>query len=162
MRRTRSRWPRRRRGFPQEKIAELADDRRGVPVRHCRRTSGGPQPPATSAGWQVARSLFFLNVLTGSVGTKGGTSPNGWNKFIAHGFDVPPGHTEWNELLWPPEYPLSCNEMSILLPHFLNEEQGSARGLLLACLQPDLDQPGRLHLDGGADLEGAGRLPRLA
>jgi anaerobic selenocysteine-containing dehydrogenase len=75
-------------------------------------------------GWQVARSLFFLNVLTGSVGTVGGTSPNGWNKFIAHGFDVPPGHTEWNELLWPAEYPLSCNEMSILLPHFLNEDRG--------------------------------------
>ena len=28
-------------------------------------------------GWQVARCLFFLNVLTGSVGTEGGTSPNG-------------------------------------------------------------------------------------
>ena len=35
-------------------------------------------------GWQIARSLFFLNVLTGSVGTEGGTHPNGWDKFIAH------------------------------------------------------------------------------
>ena len=75
-------------------------------------------------GWQVARSLFFLNVLTGSVGTPGGTSPNGWDKFIAHGFDVPDGHDRWNELLWPKEWPLSCNEMSILLPHFLNEGRG--------------------------------------
>jgi anaerobic selenocysteine-containing dehydrogenase len=75
-------------------------------------------------GWQVARSLFFLNVLTGSVGTPGGTSPNGWNKFIAHGFDVPEGHDVWNELLWPREYPLSTNEMSILLPHLLNEGRG--------------------------------------
>ena len=32
-------------------------------------------------GWQVARTLFFLNVLTGSVGNKGGTQANEWNKF---------------------------------------------------------------------------------
>ncbi|MGH3503386.1 MAG: molybdopterin-dependent oxidoreductase [Nocardioidaceae bacterium] len=75
-------------------------------------------------GWQVARCLFFCNVLTGSVGTKGGTSPNGWNKLIAHGFDVPAGHDGWNEMIWPPEYPLSTNEMSILLPHFLREGRG--------------------------------------
>ncbi len=75
-------------------------------------------------GWQVARCLFFLNVLTGSVGTEGGTSPNGWDKFIAHGFDVPEGHDRWNELLWPPEYPLCTNEMSILLPHLLREGRG--------------------------------------
>ena len=29
-------------------------------------------------GWQVSRSLHFLNGLTGSVGTEGGTSPNSW------------------------------------------------------------------------------------
>ncbi|WP_148571370.1 molybdopterin-dependent oxidoreductase [Nocardioides caldifontis] len=75
-------------------------------------------------GWQVARSLFFLNVLTGSVGTPGGTSPNGWDKFIAHGFDVPEGHELWNELLWPPEFPLSTNEMSFLLPHLLQDGRG--------------------------------------
>jgi len=75
-------------------------------------------------GWQVARCLFFLNVLTGSVGTPGGTSPNGWHKFIAHGFDVPEGHDGWNELLWPGEYPLSTNEMSFLLPHFLQDGRG--------------------------------------
>ena len=28
-------------------------------------------------GWQVVRCLFFLNVLTGSVATKGGTAGNG-------------------------------------------------------------------------------------
>ena len=101
-------------------------------------------------GWQVARSLFFLNVLTGSVGTPGGTSPNGWDKFIPHGFDVPEGHDRWNELLWPQEWPLSSNEMSILLPHFLNEGRGKLVGLLLPGLQPDLDQPRRVQLDGGA------------
>ena len=74
-------------------------------------------------GWQVARCLFFLNVLTGSVGTEGGTSPNGWNKFIAHGPNPPEAHERWNEVLWPREYPLSTNEMSFLLPHFLADDR---------------------------------------
>ena len=39
--------------------------------------------------------------LTGSIGTKGGTNPNGWAKFIPHGPDVP-AHAGWNELAWPP------------------------------------------------------------
>jgi anaerobic selenocysteine-containing dehydrogenase len=75
-------------------------------------------------GWQVARCLFFLNVLTGSVGTEGGTSPNGWNKFIP----VPPRHADpharWNELTWPIEYPLAHHEMSFLLPYFLKSGRG--------------------------------------
>ncbi|NOX29514.1 MAG: formate dehydrogenase, partial [Actinobacteria bacterium] len=75
-------------------------------------------------GWQVARCLFFLNVLTASVATEGGTTGNGWNKFKP----APPlGHPtleRWNELNWPKEYPLSYHEMSILLPHFLNEGRG--------------------------------------
>jgi len=72
-------------------------------------------------GWQTARCLFLLNVLTGSVGTAGGTSPNGWDKFIP----VPPKavHPQgrWNELSWPIEYPLAHHEMSFLLPHLLKE-----------------------------------------
>ena len=75
-------------------------------------------------GWQVARCLWFLNVLTGSVGTEGGVSPNGWNKFIP----VPPKaahpHRRWNDLTWPVEYPLAHHEASILLPHFLREGRG--------------------------------------
>ncbi len=75
-------------------------------------------------GWQAARCLFFLNVLTGSVGTVGGTTGNGWNKYKA---PQPAGAApvqKWNELNWPTEYPLSYHEMSILLPHFLREERG--------------------------------------
>src|SRR5690606_23424903 len=75
-------------------------------------------------GWQVARCLFFLNVLTGSVATVGGTSGNGWNKMSPpHPFGGKP-ITKWNELAWPKEYPLAYHEMSILLPHFLNEGRG--------------------------------------
>jgi anaerobic selenocysteine-containing dehydrogenase len=75
-------------------------------------------------GWQTARCLFLLNVLTGSVGTVGGTSPNGWDKFIP----VPPKavhpHDRWNELSWPLQYPLAHHEMSFLLPYFLREGRG--------------------------------------
>ena len=75
-------------------------------------------------GWQIARSLFFLNVLTGSVGTEGGTHPNGWDKFIAHFPQMPEPNDVWSEMLWPQEYPLTTNEMSILLPHLLKDGRG--------------------------------------
>ncbi|HLF91027.1 MAG TPA: molybdopterin-dependent oxidoreductase [Anaerolineales bacterium] len=75
-------------------------------------------------GWQVARCLFFLNVLTGSVGTKGGTSGNSWNKFVPKPFKSPPPFNAWNELHLPYEWPLAHYEMSFLLPHFLEEGRG--------------------------------------
>ncbi len=76
-------------------------------------------------GWMTARCLFFLNVLTGSVGTPGGTVPNTWAKFVPAPHAVPPHPRAWNELTWPSEYPLSFFEMSFLLPHFLKEGRGS-------------------------------------
>lgn len=75
-------------------------------------------------GWCVSRCLHFLNVLTGSVGTVGGTSPNEWSKFKPQFHDVPPAQKFWNELHFPNEYPLSFFEMSFLLPHFLKEGRG--------------------------------------
>jgi len=75
-------------------------------------------------GWAVARCLHFLNVLTGSVGTVGGTLPSAWNKFKPKGFSTPPAQKFWNELHYPLEYPLSHYEMSFLLPHFLKEGRG--------------------------------------
>jgi anaerobic selenocysteine-containing dehydrogenase len=75
-------------------------------------------------GWQVARCLFFLNVLTGSVGTEGGTSLNSWNKFVPKPYKSPPAFEAWNELHLPHEWPLAMYEMSFLLPHFLDEGRG--------------------------------------
>ena len=75
-------------------------------------------------GWQVARCLFFLNVLTGSVGTEGGTALNSWNKFVPTPFDVPPAFNAWNELHLPEEWPFAFYEMSFLLPHMLEEGRG--------------------------------------
>jgi anaerobic selenocysteine-containing dehydrogenase len=75
-------------------------------------------------GWQVARALEFLNVLVGAVATKGGTSPNGFNKFVPTPPLKPPPQKLWNELSMPKEYPLAYFEMSFLLPHFLKEGRG--------------------------------------
>ncbi len=75
-------------------------------------------------GWLVARALFFLNVLTGSVGCEGGVLPNAWTKFVPKMPLAPPPQKVWSELLWPKEYPFSHHELSILLPHFLKEGRG--------------------------------------
>jgi len=75
-------------------------------------------------GWQVSRCLFFLNVLTGSVGTRGGTSMTNWNKFVPKPFKGAPAPETWNELHYPIEWPLSHYEMSFLLPHMLEEGRG--------------------------------------
>jgi anaerobic selenocysteine-containing dehydrogenase len=75
-------------------------------------------------GWQVARSMYLLCALTGSVATKGGTHLAAWNRFSPKPIYTPEGPDQWNELLWPREYPLSHHEMSILLPHFLLEGRG--------------------------------------
>jgi anaerobic selenocysteine-containing dehydrogenase len=75
-------------------------------------------------GWLVPRALMLLHVLTGSVGTEGGHNLGLWNKFIPQPFRVPPPNQRWNELLYPPEWPLAHHEMSFLLPHFLKEGRG--------------------------------------
>lgn len=75
-------------------------------------------------GWQVTRCLFLLNVLTGAIGTEGGTSANTWNKFKPKPYRQPPAFNAWNELHMPHEWPLAHFEMSFLLPHFLEEGRG--------------------------------------
>ena len=75
-------------------------------------------------GWQVARCLQLLVVLTGAVGTKGGTHLNTESKFVPPPFLTPPPQRVWNELLYPAEYPLAHHELSYLLPHFLSEGRG--------------------------------------
>ncbi|MEQ1507119.1 MAG: molybdopterin-dependent oxidoreductase, partial [Myxococcota bacterium] len=76
-------------------------------------------------GWQVARAMFLLNVLTGSVGTEGGTACADWNKFVPKPFSQPPANDAWNELALPPEWPFAHFEMSFLLPHLLAEGRGT-------------------------------------
>ncbi|HMP79756.1 MAG TPA: molybdopterin dinucleotide binding domain-containing protein, partial [Pirellulaceae bacterium] len=110
-------------GIPAETIDQIAREigRAGtrLATHNWRSAASG-----NLGGWAVARCLHFLNVLTGSVGTPGGTGPSGWNKVKPHLFDQPPAHKFWNELHFPREYPLAHYEMSFLLPHFLKEGRG--------------------------------------
>lgn len=110
-------------GVPAQMIVEVAKKIGEAGSRfatHNWRSAGS----GNLGGWAVARCLHFLNVLTGSVGTVGGTSPSAWNKFKPTVFDKPPAQKFWNELHWPNEYPLAHYEMSFLLPHFLKEGRG--------------------------------------
>ncbi|NNF25701.1 MAG: molybdopterin-dependent oxidoreductase [Gemmatimonadetes bacterium] len=76
-------------------------------------------------GWQVARTLFLLNALMGAVAVPGSTFPNSWNKYVPRPIHLPPRHpAHWNELTWPHEYPLSLMEMSFLLPHLMEKQDG--------------------------------------
>ncbi len=110
-------------GVSREKIVAVARAiaaARGAFASHVwRGTASG-----NLGGWQVARALQLLTVLTASVGTPGGTSPSAWNKYKPTFWAEPEAQKEWNELLFPREWPLSHYEMSFLLPHFLKEGRG--------------------------------------
>ena len=75
-------------------------------------------------GWQITRCLYLLVVLTGSIGREGGVNLHHTNKFVPRPFSSPPPPEYWNELLFPPEFPLAFFELSFLLPHFLKERRG--------------------------------------
>jgi anaerobic selenocysteine-containing dehydrogenase len=68
-------------GVPAETTVQLARDIAAAAPAFCsqiwRAAAAG-----NLHGWQVTRALWLLNVLTGSVGTEGGVSPNAWDKFI--------------------------------------------------------------------------------
>lgn len=98
-------------------IAEAVANCGGKLATHNWRSAGS----GNLGGWQVARCLWFLNVLTGSIGVEGGTSANAWDKWVPRPHKFPPHGKRWNELSWPREYPLSYFEMSFLLPHFLKD-----------------------------------------
>ncbi|MCB0533952.1 MAG: molybdopterin-dependent oxidoreductase [Saprospiraceae bacterium] len=108
-------------------------------------------------GWAVARCLHFLNVLTGSVGTEGGTSPNDWNKFHPTFFDKPPAQKFWNELHFPKEYPLAFFEMSFLLPHFLKDKRGRMDTYFTRVFNPVWTYPdGFMWMEALSDEEAVG------
>jgi anaerobic selenocysteine-containing dehydrogenase len=110
-------------GVPAAAITQAAMDIAGAGSRfasHVWRAAAS----GNLGGWQTARALMLLHALTGSVGTPGGLSPNTWDKFVPRPAKVPPPQQHWNELLYPPEWPLSHHELSQLLPHFLKEGRG--------------------------------------
>ncbi|MBI3818015.1 MAG: molybdopterin-dependent oxidoreductase [Planctomycetes bacterium] len=116
-------WAEKESRVPKDKILEVAREigRAGTAfASHVwRNTAAG-----NLGGWQVARCLEFVSVLVGAVGTKGGTLPNSYNKFVPVPFMKPGPQSVWSELLFPREYSLAHYEMSYLLPHLLREGRG--------------------------------------
>ena len=92
-------------------------------------------------GWQVARCLQFLTVLTGSVATKGGTALAATNKFVGTPFLKPPPQEIWSEILFPPEWPLSHHELSFLLPHLLKDGRGKVDAYFTRVYNPVWTNP---------------------
>jgi anaerobic selenocysteine-containing dehydrogenase len=89
-------------------------------------------PIGHRGGWMNARSAFLPLVLRGALaGDKGGVSMHHWHVISVNGKGeaatvaqkAPNKVDVWNELAWPPEYPLSSYEMSHILPHLLMDEE---------------------------------------
>ncbi len=89
-------------------------------------------PIGHRGGWMIARAGFLPFVLRGAMaGDKGGVGLHHWHVISVNGKgeaatesgEHPEKIDAWNELAWPPEYPLSTYEMSHILPHMLLDDE---------------------------------------
>ena len=113
-------------------------------------------------GWQTARCLFLLNVLTGSVGTVGGTTGAGWHKMKPAPPLRPPPVEHWERAVVAarvPAQPSRDVDPAAALPA---RGQGQARHVLHPRLQPGVDEPRWVQLAGDAERSRAGGLPCCA
>ena len=87
---------------------------------------------AHRGGWMNGRAGFLPFVLRGAMaGDKGQIGLHHWHEISVNGKgqaatvsgEKPKKVDVWNELAWPPEYPLSAYEMSFLLPHLLLDDE---------------------------------------
>ena len=87
---------------------------------------------ANRGGWMNTRAGFLVLALRGALrGDVGGVSWHHWHEISVGGKGNkatvagkrPPKVDVWNELSWPPEYPLSTYEMSYILPHLIMDEE---------------------------------------
>lgn len=133
-------WAAKETGVAKDKIIEVAREigRAGTAfASHVwRNTAAGNE-----GGWQVSRCLELVSVLVGAVGTKGGTLPNSWNKFVPVPFMKPGPQSVWSELLFPTEYSLAHYEMSYLLPHLLREGRGKISAYFTRVYNPVWTNP---------------------
>ena len=106
---------RRSAGSPADVVPKLADEIAAAGSRFSshlwRNTASG-----NLGGWQVARCLMLLHVLSGSVGTPGRCQSRtaGTSSFRSPVPEPPADSSAGTSLIWPREYPLSHYEMSFL------------------------------------------------
>lgn len=119
-------------------------------------------------GWLGPKTAYLALGLRGCIGGVGGTHPYGWEVLSLggkggsatvgqgkSGANVPKIDA-WNELTWPPEWPLATNEPSYLLPHLLDDEEWQdkwiAKGLnvpkKLSVYAPRMYNPVWINPDG--------------
>ena len=119
-------------------------------------------------GWVSGRTGYLALALRGAIGPEGGTFFHHWHVISVAGKggsstvgqgkggkDVPKVDV-WNELTWPPEWPLSTYELSYLLPHLLTDtewqQKWNKRGLnvptKLAVWIPRMYNPVWINPDG--------------
>jgi len=93
-------------------------------------------PIGHKGGWMIARSAFLPFVLRGAFrGDKGGMGLHKWHVISVNGrgdeaaqaVSRPPKVDVWNEIAWPPEYPLSSYELSHIMPHLLLDDEWRAK-----------------------------------
>lgn len=86
-------------------------------------------------GWMGGRTGYLSLALRGAIGPEGGTFFHHWHVISVagkggsstvgqgmRGADIPKVDV-YNELTWPPEWPLSTYELSYLLPHLLSDKE---------------------------------------
>ena len=119
-------------------------------------------------GWMSGRTGYLPLALRGAIGPEGGTFFHHWHVISVGGkggsstvgqgkggANVPKVDV-YNELTWPPEWPLSTYELSYLLPHLLSDtewqKKWQAKGLnvptKLAVWIPRMYNPVWINPDG--------------
>ncbi|AFA39083.1 Anaerobic dehydrogenase, typically selenocysteine-containing [Pyrobaculum oguniense TE7] len=86
-------------------------------------------------GVMAQRALYLLHTLTGSIGVEGSVMPAAWHKQPTHELafnfstagGAAPAPNVWNEYTYPPEYPLTVNEVNQLLSVLLLDEEWRKR-----------------------------------
>jgi len=89
-------------------------------------------PIGHRGGWMNTRAGFLPFVLRGAMsGDEGNVGLHHWHVISVNGKgdsateagERPPKVDVWNEIAWPPEYPLSTYEMSHIMPHLLMDDE---------------------------------------
>ncbi len=124
-------------------------------------------------GWVSGRTGYLALAMRGAIGPEGGTFFHHWHviSVAGKGGSATVGQGKggknipkvdvWNELTWPPEWPLSTYELSYLLPHLLTDtewqQKWNKRGLnvpqKLAVWIPRMYNPVWINPDGFRWLE---------
>jgi len=122
-------------------------------------------PIAHRGGWMITRAGFLTLALRGALrGDIGGTSFHHWHEISVAGKgdkatvagERPAKVDVWNEIPWPPEYPLSTYEMSHIMPHLMMDdawyEKWTKKGLKIpksiAVYMPRMYNPVWINPDG--------------